>query len=300
MLPRQPPSSFFRTAGLLLALALPAASCRIFRGKPPPPPPPPPPRVIRPDRVPPLTGFEQLAGWTVESPRATVRLDKEAEGALWGSFAARVTAEPLETGLHAVTITPARNLVVNSVFNTVLVWVREETPGLLRPDHRIVLSVRDAAGVRRDIAMPYQPQAGWQMLHLRLGESPPWPLTVEHLRWEFPVGDPASPPRVLWLDSLACYQEILTRIPQDTLYARPFGYAPSHARTGTGNVTLDFPASPLAFLPASTSPRQSLAVESGRDRQFVLRSEAEDGLLEYLVDAEEDGPRLSVRWNGRE
>jgi|GEM_PF-1189826 len=286
------------TTAVFLALC---SGCMSRRRPAPPPPvvqplPAPTSRLRLPQRGSPVTGFDRLAGWEVRSETGEVELVKNTDRAIWGGAAAELRFRPNGPGPHRVTLTPDEPWRIQSLFNTILLWVWHDGKRGLRADSAIRLLARDAGGASREWRLPYRPEAGWQMLHLREEETLPWPVRIESLQWVLPEG--TTEPQVLFLESLSIYQEVLGRIPQNIQYVRPYEYPPAFAPRRDNSVVLDFPSGPAAFRPQTRSERSIRKVERlGVDR-FLFSYESDAGRLGYVVNATPGAPSVDVRVDG--
>lgn len=286
------------------AVCLSLTACFSPRERTPPPPKPtvaplaaPATSLRLPPRGSPVTGFERLAGWTASSGTGAAELYKNTDRPIWGSAAAEIRFLPAGAGPHRVTLTPDEPWRIQSVFNTILLWVWHEGEAGLRKDHAILLRARDDLGTTREWELPYSPKAGWQMLHLRVREPVPWPVKIESLRWRLPAG--TTGPQILFLESLSIYQEVLGRIPQKIQYVRPHEYAPAFAPQRPNSVRLDFPSGPAAFRPSTREERFIEKLERLDAERFRFTYESGEGLLTFDITPKPGAPSVGVSIDGQ-
>ena len=283
---------------LLIAQLVWLGACRSHKSKPEPPPPA--PSLIQKNQLPrrgqPISDFERLAHWQVESDAGEVRLDKNLSQAIWGWASAEITLTPTRTGPSRVRLIPKDPWIIQSQFDTILLWMMHQGEPGLRADARIRLQYRDATGALGECVMPYKPGPEMQMLHLRVTEKIPGPVAVESLIWELPGGNTSE--QKLYLDSLSIYQEVLSSIPQNVYYVRPFNYAPVFAPRRKNSVTLNFPSTEVAYRP-QTRPEKSLQSLTRLEENRYLFSYESAGLqLGYRISAEPGMPKIDVILNG--
>ncbi len=281
----------------LMAVLLFSGGCRIFFRRAERPPPPPPERALRlPPRGAPLTGFEQIAGWSVSSATGRARLDKDQAEAIWGEYAGWVRFTPRQSGPHQVEIRPRDSWRVNSPFNIITLWVQHDTNGSApREGYEIVLHGTGARGTAYSWHFPYPPGEGWQMLHLRVEGEEVWPLELTHLTWQLPEG--VTGQQSLFLEQLQVYQESVSRIPREIQFIRPHDYAPAFAPRRPGSVLLDFPPRSYAFRPEPPSDRHVHSLQLVAEETFAFRSESRDTVIEYRLILRENLPEIFVSVN---
>lgn len=292
------PSTQGRRGWMLLLLLL-LTGCRIFQRRSDPPPPPPPPyRPLRlPPRGQPLTSFEQMARWTAASDSGHAEVIKTPERAIWGEYAGKLDFVPASPGPHRVVLTPDEPWLQRSPFDVLTLWVWDDGPPSLRPDHTIRLVARNAEGERVVFELPYQPRGRWEMLHLRQEGGFPWPLRFESLEWHLPHGQERSGRRSLYLEGLRAHAEGYGRIPRDIQFVRPHDYAPAFAPQRPDSVLLDLPPRPAAFRPLPPSERHQTRLLRETDQRFRFEYQSGSGTLGYVVDVSGGGPRIEVRVN---
>ncbi|MCC5843655.1 MAG: hypothetical protein JJU05_05330 [Verrucomicrobia bacterium] len=282
--------------GLFAGLCL-SGGCRILFRRADRPLPPPPERALRlPPRGAPLTGFEQIAGWSVNSPTGRVRLDKDRAKAIWGEYAGWVRFTPRQSGPHRVEIRPGEPWRVNSPFNIITIWVWHDRGGTSPSGgYELVLHGTGTRGRAYSWHFPYRPRDGWQMLHLRVEGEESWPLDLTHLTWHLPAGVEGQ--QDLYLENLRVYQESVARIPRDIQFIRPHDYAPAFAPRRQGSVLLDFPPRPAAFRPNPPTERYLVSLEQKENNTYHFRSQSGNTTVEYRVALRENFPEISVRVN---
>ncbi|MGA0334012.1 MAG: hypothetical protein ACO3NW_08655, partial [Kiritimatiellia bacterium] len=191
---------------LLLLNLLVWTGCRTRKA--PPLPPEPVPRLLSKPELPqrgfPVSDFERLAHWKVETEDGTVQLRKNLSQSIWGRASAEIIFTPELPARKTVKLTPAEPWLIQSQFDTVLLWMLHDGSVGFRKDHQIRLRYRDATGILGEWILPYAPSSQMQMLHLRVPETIPTPVQVEALIWDLPAS--VSGPQNLYLDSLSIYQ----------------------------------------------------------------------------------------------
>lgn len=292
---------------LLLLSLLVLSGCR-SRKEPPPPPEPAPSFLSRPElpsRGIPISDFERLAHWTVESDAGTVQLRKNLSQSMWGRASAEISFTPERPGPRTVKLTPSEPWLIQSQFDTILLWILHDGSVGMRDDYRIRLRYRDGSGTLGDWSIPYSPSPDVQMLHLRVTERIPKPVYVESILWDIPGS--ASGTQHLYLDSLSIYQEVLTRIPQNIYYVLPFDYAPIFAPKRKNSVMLNFPSSPVAYRPQTRPERSVQTLKRTEEGGYLFEYKSNEMKLGYRilptagmpsVGVEVDGKAYSGLWRG--
>lgn len=283
---------------VLLGLGLSLGSgCRMIFQRSVRPPPPPPERPLRlPPRGAPLTGFEQIAGWSAVSTTGRARLDKDRTHAIWGDYAGWVRFTPRQRGAHRIDIRPAEAWRVHAPFNLISLWVWHDAGESPPPGtYRMVLHGTGSRGEPYRWDFPYRPRSGWQMLHIRLEQEESWPMDFTHLTWELPEGMTGQ--QDLYLEALRVYQESVARIPREIQFIRPHDYAPAFAPRRPGSVLLDFPPRPSAFRP--DAPAERIFGSLIQDAENVYRFVSESGTttVAYRLTLSGNMPELSVHVN---
>jgi len=291
----------FRSLPVRIAAVLLLAACS---SRPPPPPTPPLPTptplpsLRLPTRGTPLVDFDRIAGWTVSSATGKPSLVKNSTHPIWGEQTAEIRFTPSAPGPHSVTLRPPEPWPGPTLFNSVTLWVWDDGTPDLRPDHAIHLQVLDTHEVLHEIVLPYRPQNEWQMLHLRVPNSPPGPLRILALEWRLPAT--AIAPQRLLLEGLHLYQEQFGRIPQAVTFVRPHGYSAPFAPLRSNSVLLDFPTRPAAFRPPEPPERSIVTLRRLDGETHALRYETSSSSLEYRVIPAAGAPRIQVRVNDRD
>jgi hypothetical protein len=282
---------------MVASLLLPLGGCRILFRRQDRPPPPPPERELRlPSRGAPLTGFEQIAGWSVRSETGRARLDKDRVQAIWGDYAGHVRFTPRQSGPHAVEIRPSEPWRVNAPFNIISIWVRHESESVRAAgEHEIVLHGIGPRQTKLTWHFPYRPAGGWQMLHLRAEGEESWPLNLTHLTWRLPEG--VEGPQDLFLENLMVYQESVARIPREIQFIRPHDYAPAFAPRRPDSILIDFPPRPAAFRPNPPAERVVTSLEREGDHSYRFVSRSGATTVEYLFTLRENFPEIRARVN---
>ncbi len=274
-------------------------SCRSRDPKQPPPPVPTPvplPSPRLPQRGNSVTDFDRLANWNVESHSGDVVLARNQDQSIWGRGSTELQFTPDTGGPHRVTLTPDESWRIPSQFDTILLWLQHEGESWIRDDHFIQIQYRDKDGLHGEWTLPYQPLAGWQMLHVRVEDPVPYPVSVVSVQWVLP--DRATGSQKLWLDSLSIYQEVLGRIPKRVDYVRPHGYAPAFAPKRQNSVTLDFPTGPAAYRPLTRSERSVQTLETVDPETFLFQYERADSTIGYRITAGKGFPQVDVVVDG--
>ncbi len=273
------------------------AGCRMVFRRTDHPLPPPPERALRlPPRGAPLTGFEQIAGWSVSSPTGRVRLDKDRNQAIWGDYAGWVRFTPRQSGPHRVDIRPSEPWRVNAPFNLITIWAWHDSGKTPLPgEYQLVLHGTGSRGKLYTWHFPYRPREGWQMLHVRVEGEESWPLELTHLSWHLPEGVESI--QDLYLENLRVYQESVSRIPREIQFIRPHDYAPAFAPRRQGSVLLDFPPRPAAFRPNPPTERFLVSLDQDEHRSYRFQSQSGKTTIEYRLTLLENFPEISVRVN---
>lgn len=283
---------------MLMLLLFWLAGCRSSKPKETPPPSPPLTQKTQlPRRGLPVSDFERLANWQVQSVGGEVRLEKNLSQAIWGWASAEITLKPQGTGPMQVKLIPNEPWMIQSQFDTVLLWMMHQGAAGLRPDARISLHYRDAQGALGEWVLPYQPGPEMQMLHLRIRENLPGPVAVESLIWDLPGGTMAE--QKLYLDSLSIYQEVLSSIPQKVHYVRPFGYAPVFAPLRRNAVTLNFPSSANAYRPRTRPEKFLQSLTRLEENRYLFTYQSAGLALGYRISARPGMPGIEVILNGK-
>ena len=250
-------------------------------------------QVKREDLHVPSEGFELLAGWTVSGDGAPW-VQKSKEHAIFGDYCVELGWEMDGARPYVQRLEPPTPLVVNSVFNSVTLWIQD---GNLGRSQTIRLFLTDDQGANHQLTFPYEEQGAWQMLHLRLADALEWPVRVTAIEMRGVAGRNGQ--RTVYLDSLSCYQERLRPIPNDRPFVRPFAYSPPYAPRKSSSVLLDFPTQAAAYRPESGSKRHVTSVTELSSSGFEFRYDGEDGNLAYTVQLPEIGlPTIIPEWNG--
>ncbi|WFB35340.1 hypothetical protein P3T73_14350 [Kiritimatiellota bacterium B12222] len=245
----------------------------------------------------PISDFERLAYWQVICDTGSVTLGKNFSQALWGRASAEITFHAETKGAHHIQLIPKDPWLIQSQFDTILLWIKHEGLSGLRQDYQIRLHYRDALGERGDWVMPYTPQQGFQMLHLRVPGFLPAPVIIDSLEWEIPAS--AGPDQTLYLDSLSIYQEVLNVIPQTVHYVRPYGYAPVYAPQRNNSVTLDFPTTSYAYRPQTRTRKSVQSLKRLDENSYLFQFESEDLQLAYKILPKAGVPQVEILLNGR-
>jgi hypothetical protein len=284
---------------ILLFGLLTVVSCRSRsrdRSPPPLPTPTPAPAIQLPQRGSSISDFERLANWSVDSDTGSAALLRNQQNFIWGRGSAELRFTPESAGPHRVTLTPFEPWRIQSQFDTILLWILHEGEPWIRADHFIQLQYRDRNGLTGEWRLPYQPKEGWQMLHVRVKDEIPYPVSVESLRWILP--ERITEPATIWLDSLSIYQEVLGRIPKRVDYVRPHGYAPTFAPLRSNSVTLDFPTRPEAYRPQTRSEPSVETLERLDGEHFLFQYESEDSTIGYQISPASRFPRVQILVDG--
>ncbi|MEX2608114.1 MAG: hypothetical protein WD708_12295 [Kiritimatiellia bacterium] len=267
----------------------------------PVPTPVPTPAPIRTPRLPQrgnsVTDFERLANWMVESTSGNVELLRNPEQSLWGSGSAELNFVPDTGGAHRITLTPDEPWRIPTQFDTIVLWIQHGGESWIREDHFIQIQYRDKNGLHGEWTLPYQPRAGWQMLHVRVDGPVPYPVSVVSLQWVLP--ERISGPQRMWLDSLSIYQEVLGQIPKRVDYVRPHGYAPAFAPQRKNSVTLDFPTGPAAYRPRTRPERSVQTLTTEGPDTFLFQYESAETTIGYRINAARPFPRVDLVVDGK-
>lgn len=262
----------------------------------PTPTPVPMPTLRLPQRGNSVTDFGRLANWSIESNSGKATLVRNQDHSIWGRGSAELNFSPTAKGPHRVRLTPDEPWKIPSQFDTILLWVWHEGDSWIREDHFVQIQYRDQNGLQGEWTLPYQPGVGWQMLHVRVEDPIPSPVTVVSVQWVLP--DRAIGSQKLLLDSLSIYQEVLGRIPKRVDYVRPYGYAPSFAPLRKNSVTLDFPTGPAAYRPQTRAERSVQRVSTEQPDTFLFEYESAETTIGYRITATKSFPRVDVVVDG--
>lgn len=253
---------------------------------------------------PPLIGFEELDGWTVECVDAEATLARTRQAQLWGEYVGTLVYRG--TGPRpVVTVKPPEPIPAQLPFDCVNFWVFGNNwawaPDKTTPQVELRVVLRGDGGQVVRMSMGRVRWKEWWVMHRRLSADQLAALEGgAKLEAIEVVGGRNEEDRVLHFDNLAMYQE---QLPPLEFQPRPKRgiELPEGQTTGTntGPGRLPFPNREETILPDNLSDNFQIVVEES-DGEYSFHYRGDDGQLNYRY--RPDTGTLSdvtVQWEGR-
>jgi len=246
----------------------------------------------------PLTGFEDLSGWTVEcSKGVTAEFVRTREQLLFGRYTARLSYKGGAEGGDVV-LRPPAGIPLPAEFDCLNAWVYGNNwewaadPTTPRVDVSVLSKGGD--GVECEIPLCNVRWKEWWLAHHRLTSAEQSALAGGSFTGIIVRGIRNTEERSIFFDNLVFYKEALKPLefkPRPKRGVDPFPGQTAGLNTGPGR--LPFPTREETILPMQLAGRYTNRVEqveSANGPYFVFRYSGRDGEIAYTWNPREGGP----------
>ena len=256
------------------------------------------------DDYPPLIDFENLDGWTVKAQNAVAKLTLSREQQLWGKHVAKVTYRGTG-GSPTFTLTPAKPVPLASGVDCVTLWVYGNNwawvPNRSTPQVGIYVLLRSAEGKAVRLTLGRVMWREWWVMQRKLSAAERDLLSQGAHFVGIEINNCRNKDdRVVYLDNLACFKEILGPLSFKPRPRRGIDMFPGQTvGTNTGPGRLPFPNREQTILPDNLTNDFKTALDQD-GATYVFRYTGSDGGLEYrYTPGKGDLGDVTALWLGR-
>ena len=252
----------------------------------------------------PLIDFEGLDGWTVTTNDAVATLTLSREQPLWGAQVAKIVYRAAGKA-PKITLQPPQPVPVKPPFDSVNLWLYGNnwswTPDASTPPVEITVLLRSKTGQAMPLKLGTVRWKEWWLMHRKLSAEQA-ALLKDGASFEgIQIANGKNKDdRVIYLDNLAIYQEVLPPLafpPRRQRGVEPFPGQSVGINTGPG--TLPFPTREETILPDNLVKDFKVSLtKAGNGFMFTYRGS--DGQLEYRYEPKSGTlSDVTARWAGR-